>query len=85
MAQREWLDRLISLALEEDIGPGDWTTLWTVGTDARGTATIVAKEPLVAAGTGWSRPWPWSARPRMAGRSRGEGSFSESVVLCGGF
>jgi nicotinate-nucleotide pyrophosphorylase (carboxylating) len=51
MAQREWLDRLISLALEEDIGPGDWTTLWTVGTDARGTATIVAKEPLVAAGT----------------------------------
>jgi nicotinate-nucleotide pyrophosphorylase (carboxylating) len=51
MAQGEWLDRLISLALEEDIGPGDWTTLWTVGPDTRGMATIVAKEPLVAAGT----------------------------------
>jgi nicotinate-nucleotide pyrophosphorylase len=26
---------LITAALEEDVGPGDWTTLWTVAPETR--------------------------------------------------
>jgi nicotinate-nucleotide pyrophosphorylase (carboxylating) len=51
MLQSEALERLIDLALEEDVGPGDWTTLWTVPRDAEGTATVIAKEAMVVAGT----------------------------------
>jgi nicotinate-nucleotide pyrophosphorylase (carboxylating) len=51
MLRNEALDHLITLALEEDIGPGDWTTLWTVPGKREGEATIVAKEALVVAGT----------------------------------
>ncbi len=46
------LDRLIALSLEEDVGPGDWTTLWTVESEQAGEAMVVAKEELVVAGTG---------------------------------
>jgi nicotinate-nucleotide pyrophosphorylase (carboxylating) len=42
--------RLIDLALEEDVGPGDRTAEACVPADARGTALIVAKEPLVVSG-----------------------------------
>ena len=45
------LECLIDLALEEDVGSGDWTTLWTVNPEAGGEAVIVAKESLVVAGT----------------------------------
>lgn len=41
---------LIQLALEEDVGDGDWTTLWTVPEKHRSRAVIVAKAPLVLAG-----------------------------------
>ncbi len=41
---------LIQLALEEDLGEGDWTTQWTVPEEHRSRALIVAKEPLVVAG-----------------------------------
>lgn len=51
MLRIEALEQLITLALEEDVGPGDWTTLWTVPPERRGSATIVAKEALVVAGT----------------------------------
>jgi nicotinate-nucleotide pyrophosphorylase (carboxylating) len=51
MLQSEALERLIDLALEEDVGPGDWTTLWTVPHGTEGTATMVAKEAMVVAGT----------------------------------
>lgn len=44
--------RLVRAALAEDVGPGDWTTLWTVLETARGRARIVAREALVVAGTG---------------------------------
>ena len=47
---REML-RLIDIALTEDVGPGDWTTEWTVPAGAQGEAWIVAKETLVVAGT----------------------------------
>jgi nicotinate-nucleotide pyrophosphorylase (carboxylating) len=43
--------RLIELALEEDVGPGDRTAEACVSAQARGTALVVAKEPLVVSGT----------------------------------
>jgi nicotinate-nucleotide pyrophosphorylase (carboxylating) len=42
--------RLVALALEEDVGPGDRTAEACISADARGTASIVAKEPLVVSG-----------------------------------
>jgi nicotinate-nucleotide pyrophosphorylase (carboxylating) len=42
---------LIDAALAEDVGPGDFTTLWTVPAERRATARIVAKAPGVIAGT----------------------------------
>jgi nicotinate-nucleotide pyrophosphorylase (carboxylating) len=46
-----FLDRLISLALEEDLGAaGDITTDALVPADAQGTAELIAKERLVLAG-----------------------------------
>jgi nicotinate-nucleotide pyrophosphorylase (carboxylating) len=44
------LDRLIDLALEEDIGPGDVTTLALVDPELQGEAHIRAKAALVVAG-----------------------------------
>ena len=41
---------LIQLALEEDVGEGDWTTEWTIPANRRCRAVIVAKQPLVVAG-----------------------------------
>lgn len=46
-----FLDRLISLALEEDLGAaGDITTEALVPADAQGSAELIAKERLVLAG-----------------------------------
>lgn len=42
--------RLIALALDEDVGPGDRTAEAVVPAGARGVALIVAKEPLVVSG-----------------------------------
>jgi nicotinate-nucleotide pyrophosphorylase (carboxylating) len=42
--------KLIALALEEDVGPGDRTTDACVPAAATGTGTIVAKESLVVSG-----------------------------------
>jgi nicotinate-nucleotide pyrophosphorylase (carboxylating) len=44
------IDRLIELALEEDIGRGDVTTQALIPPDKKGGAQIRAKEKLVAAG-----------------------------------
>jgi nicotinate-nucleotide pyrophosphorylase (carboxylating) len=41
---------LIGLALEEDRGPGDWTTRWTVPARTRVDAGIVAKADGIVAG-----------------------------------
>jgi nicotinate-nucleotide pyrophosphorylase (carboxylating) len=50
----DWLPpgahRLIDLALEEDLGRGDITTDALIGPEVRAHATVVAREPLVAAG-----------------------------------
>lgn len=45
-----FVDRLIRLALEEDIGTGDITTESLVEPGMRGIGRIVAREPLVLAG-----------------------------------
>jgi nicotinate-nucleotide pyrophosphorylase (carboxylating) len=50
-----YVDGLVARALDEDVGPGDWTTQWTVAPAARGSASIVAKAPLVVAGTAVAR------------------------------
>ena len=42
--------RLIALALEEDVGPGDRTAEACVPPSARGSALIFAKEPLIVSG-----------------------------------
>lgn len=44
------VDRILDLALEEDLGLGDVTTLATVSEDARGVAVMRAKQPCVVAG-----------------------------------
>ena len=45
-----FLERLIDLALEEDLGPGDVTTQALIPVDLQGEAHIRAKEKLVIAG-----------------------------------
>ncbi len=42
--------RLIELALDEDVGPGDRTTEAVVPADARGSGLLVAKQTLVVSG-----------------------------------
>lgn len=44
------LRELVRAALEEDVGDGDRTTLWTVDPTQEREAVIVAKEPLVVSG-----------------------------------
>jgi nicotinate-nucleotide pyrophosphorylase (carboxylating) len=44
------VDRLLDLALEEDLGRGDVTTAAVIDADARATGQVVAREPLVVAG-----------------------------------
>ena len=41
---------LVRLALEEDVGDGDVTTLWTVPPERRSEAVVVAKQEMVVAG-----------------------------------
>lgn len=41
---------LVTAALREDVGAGDWTTLWTVPAERTATASIVAKAPGVLSG-----------------------------------
>lgn len=47
----EDVEAVIDLAIEEDVGAGDWTTLWTVLPTRHATARIVAKASGVVAGT----------------------------------
>lgn len=45
------LDHLVEAALAEDVGDGDRTTLWTVPPGVRARATVVARQPMVVAGS----------------------------------
>ena len=44
------IQRLVDLALEEDIGPGDITTDSLVPADQTGRGQILARQPLMVAG-----------------------------------
>lgn len=44
------LEELVAAALAEDVGAGDVATRWTVPEGARGTASVLAREPGVLAG-----------------------------------
>jgi nicotinate-nucleotide pyrophosphorylase (carboxylating) len=55
MGEASAVDTLIEQALIEDVGAGDWTTLWTVSEGATGTAEIRAKAPVVISGTELAR------------------------------
>src|SRR5689334_6181966 len=48
----EEITRAVELALAEDIGAGDVTTLATVPADLQASAVMAAREPLVVAGLG---------------------------------
>jgi nicotinate-nucleotide pyrophosphorylase (carboxylating) len=50
MTEQTAIDEVIRLALEEDVGPGDWTTEWTVPAERTADAVIVAKAPGVLSG-----------------------------------
>lgn len=41
---------IVAAALEEDLGSGDWTTLWTVSPEAEASARIIAKAHGIVAG-----------------------------------
>lgn len=47
----DYLDRLIDLALLEDLGPGDLTSEALIPADLRGKANFLCKERMVLAGT----------------------------------
>ena len=49
-ARADRVGALVAAALDEDVGEGDVTTLWTVPAGVRSRAVVVAKEPLVVAG-----------------------------------
>ncbi len=54
-ATQEEARTLVEAALSEDVGPGDWTTLWTVDPDLETEASVLAKEPIVLAGVALAR------------------------------
>lgn len=47
---RDEVESAVRLALAEDVGPGDATTLATISDSARARAAMIAREPLVVAG-----------------------------------
>ena len=50
MTESGTLDALVRMALDEDVGSGDWTTHWTVEEHAQARARVVAKSAGVIAG-----------------------------------
>ena len=50
----EEIRRAVRLALEEDVGTGDVTSAATIPEDARATAVMVARQPLVLAGVAFA-------------------------------
>ena len=61
----------VRAALEEDRGPGDWTTLWTVPARTRVHASIIAKADGVVAGlTAGAADYSYGHHPRALPRDR---------------
>jgi nicotinate-nucleotide pyrophosphorylase (carboxylating) len=61
---------LVRAALAEDVGDGDWTTLWTVPADRRSAARIVAKEDGILAGTDVARAVFHEVDPELSATAR---------------
>ena len=47
---KDEIQRIVQLALAEDVGDGDATTLATIPEDANSTARMIAREPMSIAG-----------------------------------
>jgi nicotinate-nucleotide pyrophosphorylase (carboxylating) len=60
------IDDLVREALREDVGDGDWTTLWTVPAGRAASARIVAKASGVIAGLGLVREVFGQVDPELA-------------------
>ena len=58
-------DALIRTALDEDVGPGDFTSLWTVPAEARATARIIAKADGVISGLDVARQVFYTVDPDL--------------------
>lgn len=76
------LDELVSLALAEDLGPGDLTTEATVPPDLLGTARIVAKQSLVVSGVRAARRVFERLGVAWEGRAQDGDRLSPGDVLC---
>jgi len=77
--------RLVDLALAEDIGPGDWTSRWTVPPRARLEGTLVAGERGVVAGVAVAAAVFRRLNPRVEVEPRhgdGDDVRAGDVVLC---
>ena len=75
------IDRLIDLALDEDLGSaGDITTCATVGAEAMGCAHFLAKEPLVLAGLGIAK----RVFEKLDARCRTAFEFGEGAQVAAG-
>lgn len=59
------LPELVAAALAEDVGDGDRTTLWTIPPGVKARARIVAREPLVVAGTEAFLEVMWQEAPTV--------------------
>ncbi len=84
MTRDDCLNTLVEMALEEDVGAGDVTTLWTVPRDAPGEAVVVAKEPVVVSGVDAALRVFSRVDPDLESRvERGDGEAAgvEEVVL----
>ena len=64
-ATEEEARTLVEAALSEDVGPGDWTTLWTVDPDLETEASVLVKEPIVLAGVALARMAFRGVGPRL--------------------
>ncbi|MEZ5326258.1 MAG: carboxylating nicotinate-nucleotide diphosphorylase [Verrucomicrobiales bacterium] len=60
-----YLDTLVAMALQEDIGPGDLTAIWFVPESDTATARIIAKQPGVLAGVEAARKVFAAVDPRI--------------------
>ncbi len=84
LTSQESMESLVRLALAEDVGPGDWTTAWTVPAEASARADVVAKADLVVAGMEVARAVFLAVDPGLKlGVVRGDGirSAPGEVVL----
>jgi len=67
--ERRRMEALVRRALEEDVGSGDVTTVWTVPEDRVGRARIIARAPLVVSGVAAAKAAFQAVEPALAVRT----------------